>query len=309
MARYIAGRLLRAVLTVTGVVTLVFLLVRLVPGDPVDVILGDQADPEDRAALRAALHLDRPYVEQYFAFVGEVLDGTLGHSFRQRGVAVSTLLRDAIPHTVALAGASLVVSWCLGMGLGLWAAVRHRTAVDATVSVVAVLGLAVPTIVLGPLLVWIFGVLVRWLPLPGDSDAGAEALILPALTVGTALAALLMRQTRAAMLEILPQPYVVAAAARGLGRVRVVVKHAFRNALLPIATVAAVQLGSLLTGTVIAERIFERQGIGTLFLDAFSSRDIPVVQGTVLVIALVYVLVNLALDVAYSLADPRVRLE
>ena len=189
------------------------------------------------------------------------------------------------------------------------AAVRHGSALDAAASLTAVVGLAVPTIVLGPLLILFFGVTLRWLPLPGDDQAGAEALVLPAITVGSALSALLMRQTRGAMLEVLEQPYVVAAKARGVGQLRLILGHAFRNALLPVVTVAAVQLGALLTGTVIAEKIFERQGIGTLFLDAFFSRDIPVVQGTVLLVATVYVVVNLVLDLVYSMVDPRVRLE
>jgi peptide/nickel transport system permease protein len=169
-------------------------------------------------------------------------------------------------------------------------------------------GLAIPNIWLGPLLILLFGVQLRWLPLPGDDASGITALLLPSITVGTALAAILTRQTRAAMIEVLGEQYIVAARARGVAPHRVILKHALRNALLPVMTVGAAQLGALLSGTVIAEKIFERRGLGTLFLDAFFARDIPVVQGCVLVIAVVYVLVNLAIDLCYGLVDPRVRL-
>ena len=308
LARYVAARLVRAALTVLGVVTLVFLLVRLIPGDPVDAILGDQAAPEDRAALRATLRLDRPAGEQYVAFLGDVANGSLGVSFRQRDRSVSSLVLDVLPPTILLALASLLVAWMVAIPLGSIAATRRGTAWDKTASTVAMAGLAIPNIWLGPLLILLFGVQLRWLPLPGDDASGITALLLPSITVGTALAAILTRQTRAAMIEVLGEQYIVAARARGVAPHRVILKHALRNALLPVMTVGAAQLGALLSGTVIAEKIFERRGLGTLFLDAFFARDIPVVQGCVLVIAVVYVLVNLAIDLCYGLVDPRVRL-
>ena len=308
LAKYVAARLVRAALTVLGVVTIVFLLVRLIPGDPVDAILGDQAAPEDRAALRQALRLDRPVLEQYVAFLGDVADGSLGVSFRQRNVEVSSLVLEVLLPTVLLALSALLIAWLVAIPLGSIAATRRGTAWDTTASTVAMAGLAIPTIWLGPLLILLFGVQLRWLPLPGDDSAGLVALILPAITIGTALAAILTRQTRAAMIEVLSEQYIVAARARGLARHRVIVGHALRNALLPVMTVGAAQLGALLSGTVIAEKIFERRGLGTLFLDAFFARDIPVVQGCVLVIACIYVLVNLAVDLSYGLVDPRVRL-
>jgi peptide/nickel transport system permease protein len=170
------------------------------------------------------------------------------------------------------------------------------------------LGIAIPNIWLGPLLILFFGVWLRWLPLPGDDEAGPVALILPAITVGTALAAILTRQTRGAMVEVLSEQYILAARARGLSRTSVILKHGLRNALLPVMTVGAAQLGALLSGTVIAEKIFERRGLGTLFLEGFFDRDIPIVQGCVLVIAIVYVTVNLIVDLLYVVVDPRVRL-
>lgn len=308
MAQYVAARLARAALTVLGVVTLVFLLVRLIPGDPVDAILGDQAAPEDRAALRHALRLDRPVLEQYVAFLGDVANGSLGMSFRQRDATVSSLVLDVLAPTILLALSALCVAWVVAIPLGSIAATRRGTGWDKAASTSAMVGLAIPTIWLGPLLILLFGVQLRWLPLPGDDASGLAALVLPAITIGTALAAILTRQTRAAMIEVLGQQYIVAARARGLATHRVIVKHALRNALLPVMTVGAAQLGALLSGTVIAEKIFERRGLGTLFLDAFFARDIPVVQGCVLVIAVVYVLVNLAVDLSYGLVDPRVRL-
>jgi peptide/nickel transport system permease protein len=302
-------RIVRAVATVWGVVTLVFLLVHLIPGDPIDAILGDQAAAEDRAALRKALRLDRPLPAQYSEFlVHDVLGGSLGHSFRARDRRVADLIAEVLPDSAALALASMLLAILLPIPLGTLAAVRRGTRWDKGASTLAVLGLAIPNIWLGPLLVLAFGVQLRWLPLPGDDPARPVALVLPAVTVGTALMAMLTRQTRAAMLDVLGEQYILAARARGVPAGSLLFGHALRNALLPVMTVAAAQLGALLSGTVIAEKIFERPGLGTLFLDAFFDRDIPVVQGCVLVIAAIYVGVNLVLDLLYGVVDPRVRL-
>ena len=308
LLRYLGARSLRALLTVLGVVTLVFLIVRAVPGDPVDAILGDQASPGDRASLRAALHLDAPLLTQYAIFLGEVGDGTLGHSFRRRDETVASLIVQVVPATLALALAAFAVAWLLALPLGSLAAARRGSRWDLGARAIALFGLAVPGIWLGPLLILLFGVVLRALPLPGDEGAGALGLVLPALTVGAALSAVLTRQTRGAMIEVLSEQYVLAARARGVSPLRVVVVHALRNALLPVLTVGAAQLGAVLSGTVITEKIFEREGLGSLFLDAFFARDIPVVQGCVLVVALLYVAVNLAVDLTYGLVDPRVRL-
>lgn len=308
MARYVVARVLRALLTVWGVVTLVFLLVHLIPGDPVDAILGDQAAPEDRASLRHTLRLDQPLPAQYALFLGDVVNGSLGQSFRARDREVSSLVGEVFPHTLVLALVSLLVAFMLAIPLGALAATYRGRAPDRVASTLAATGLAIPHIWLGPLLVLAFGVELRWLPLPGDDPARPLALVLPALTVGTALMAILTRQTRAALIEVLSEPYIRAARARGLSPRVVLFRHALRNALLPVITVGAAQLGGLLGGTVIAEKIFERPGLGTLFLEAFFDRDIPVVQGCVLVIALVYVAVNLGVDLVYGVVDPRVRL-
>jgi peptide/nickel transport system permease protein len=308
LVRYLAGRLLRALLTVVGLVTIVFLLVRLIPGDPVEAILGDQAGPEEKAELRRSLNLDRPIAEQYLSFFGEMLDGTMGTSFRKPDRSVWSLVREVFPDTIVLALAALLVAWFVAIPLGAIAAARAGRAWDKVASTVAVAGLAIPNIWLGPLLILGFGVELRWLPLPGDDLAGPEALILPAITVGTALAAVLTRQTRAAMIEVLQQQYITAARARGVPSFALLLRHALRNALLPVMTIGAAQLGALLSGTVVTEKIFERPGLGTLFLESFFARDIPVVQGCVLVIAVIYVAVNLLVDLAYGVVDPRVRL-
>lgn len=305
---YLAVRCARAAATVLGVVTLVFLLVHLIPGDPVDAILGDQASPEDRAELRRYLRLDRPLPEQYLAFLGEVADGSLGHSFRRRTETVSSLIAGVLPHTAILALASIALAWLMAVPLGAVAALRRGSLWDRAASTASMLGIAIPNIWLGPLLVLAFGVQLGWLPLPGDNPTRPEALILPAFTLAAALMAILARQTRSAMNEVLGEQYITAAHARGLSPATILFKHALRNALLPVMTVGTAQLGALLSGAVIAEKIFERPGLGTLFLEAFFDRDIPVVQGCVLVIAVFYVLVNLAADLLYGLVDPRVRI-
>jgi peptide/nickel transport system permease protein len=306
--RYLLYRGVRAALTAFAVVTLVFLLIRAVPGDPVDAMLGEQASPEDRASVRRALHLDESLPVQYLRFLGDVSDGTLGRSFRAPDVSVRALIEEAFPPTLELAAWALAVAWLVAIPLGVLAAAQRGTLIDRAASFFALTGLALPTIWLGPLLVLLFSVKLRWLPLPGDDPSAAGALVLPAITIGLALAAGLTRQTRAAMLEVLAQPYVAAARARGVSRLRVFFQHALRNALLPVLTLGAAQLGALLSGAVIAEKIFERPGLGTLFLEGFFARDIPVVQGVVLLVGVIYVLVNVALDVAYAVVDPRVRL-
>jgi peptide/nickel transport system permease protein len=308
VARYLVARLFRAFLTILGIVTIVFLLIRMMPGDPVDTMLGDQAAPEDRAALREALGLDRPMLEQYVTFVGSISDGSLGQSFRRPDETVASLIGAVFMDTAALALASVLLAWLIAVPLGALAAVRRGTGWDKSASTVALIGLAIPTIWLGPLLILAFAVELRISPLPGDDTAGLSALVLPSIAIGTALAAILTRQTRGSMSEVLGEQYVIAARARGLSAPVVIFKHALRNALLPVLTVGAAQLGALLSGAVVAEKIFERPGVGALLVDAVFDRDFPVVQGCVLVFALIYVMINLVVDLVYPLIDPRVRL-
>ncbi len=308
MARYLALRTLRALATVVAVVLLVFALVRALPGDPARLILGDAATEADLAAMRARLHLDAGLGEQLRLYAADVADGSLGRSFRSPDETVASHIAEVFPDTLALALVSIVLAWCLAIPLGVTAALSRGRAPDRVARVVALSGVALPTIWLGPLLVLLFAVELRVLPMPGDDEGGLLALVLPSVTIGAALAAALTRQTRGAMIEALSEPFVTAARARGLSRTRAALAHGLRNALLPVVTVSASQLGALLGGAVVAEKIFERRGLGTLMLDAFAARDIPVLQGTVLVVALLYVTVQLALDLVLAGLDPRVRL-
>lgn len=305
---YLTLRLGRAGLTALLVVSLVFVLIRAVPGDPVDAICGEQAAPEDRAAVRKALHLDAPLATQYADFWRDVFDLSLGHSFQQPALTVRERIVEALPSTLKLAAVALSFAWAFSIPLGVLSAARRGRTFDRLASLVALSGLALPTIWLGPLLILLFCVKLRVLPMPGDETRSAAALMLPALTVGLSLSASLTRQTRSAMLEVLAMPYVAAARARGLFGHVVLFKHALRNALLPVVTLGAAQLSALLSGAVIAEKVFERPGLGSLFLEAFFARDIPVVQGVVLFVGLLYVLINLLVDLVYTLIDPRVRL-
>lgn len=311
-ARYVLLRLLRAAATVWAAITLVFILVRAVPGDPATAILGDTASPEAHAALREALLLDRPLPEQYLVFLGSVLDGSLGHSYRVRDREVATDIAAVMPHTMALTACALAIGWLIALPLGTFAALARRKGQrfgwDLGARALTSLGVAVPTIALGPLAILLFCIQLRVLPMPGDQDAGFLGLILPSSIVGIALAASLTRQTRAQMLEKLSEPYVMAARARGLSERSAALRHALRNAAVPVLTLGAAQLGALLSGSVILERLFERPGLGSLLLDAFGARDIPVVQGCALVVAILYVLVNLGSDLLLLAIDPRVRL-
>ncbi len=308
MGRYLAGRTLRALLTVVAVVTLVFVMVRALPGDPAVLILGESASPEDLAEMRTRLHLDASLFDQYLLFLGDVVDGSLGRSFRAPDQTVRSRVAEVLPDTAALALTATLFAWCLAIPLGVVAAMNRDRPIDLLARGVALSGVALPTIWLGPLLVLCFAVELRVLPMPGDDEGGVFALVLPALTIGAALAAALTRQTRGAMIEALGEPYVAAARARGLSVRRAAVVHGLRNALVPVVTVGASQLGALLGGAVIAEKIYERQGLGTLMLEAFAARDVPVLQGAVLVIAFVYVGIQFALDLALAALDPRVRL-
>lgn len=304
-------RLARAAVTVWAAVTLVFFVVRAVPGDPATAILGDAASPEERAALRASLLLDRPIAAQYAAFLGSVLDGTLGRSFRDPDRPVAEAIGEAYPHTLVLAGTALAFAWVIALPLGTLGALgarrKGRSLWDGAARALSAVGSAVPAIVLGPLSILLFSVVMRVLPMPGDEDAGLLGLVLPAGTIGLGLAAGLTRQTRAQMLEKLAEPYVTAARARGLSEEQAAFRHALRNAALPLVTLGTAQLGALLSGSVIVERLFERPGLGTLLIEAFGARDIPVVQGATLVVALTYVSINLLGDLLLATIDPRTR--
>jgi len=300
----IRRRFLTLVPTVFGVVTLVFAFLHLVPGDPVDVMLGETARPADKAALRTELGLDRPVWDQYVSYLGGLAQGDLGRSFAHRK-PVSEVIAGRLPATAQLAGGALVVALAVALPLGVLAATRRDTVFDRGSLVASLVGVSMPNFWLGPLLILAFSVHLRWFPVSGRESW--TSVVLPAVTLGTALAAVLSRMLRSSLLEVLGSDYLRAARARGVGEGRVVWVHALRNACLPVITILGLQLGSLLSGAVVTEAVFAWPGIGTLLLQALQGRDYPLAQGCVLVISLGYVGANLIADLLYRLADPRVR--
>lgn len=290
--------------TLLGVATLVFFFVHLVPGDPVEMMLGESAAAADRERIRAALGLDRPLWAQYLGFLARAVHGDLGRSLHG-GTPVSELILARLPATLVLAAASGALALALAIPLGALSA-RHRGRwVDAAATFFVLLGASLPNFFLGPLLVLLFSVRLGWLPVSGaDSTA---SLLLPATTLGLGMSAILARLTRAAVLDSLGADFVRTARAKGLSEARVFFRHALRSAVLPVTTVFGLQLGSLLGGAIITETIFAWPGIGRLTLQAIYSRDYPLLQGCVLVIACGYVAANLLTDLAYQRLDPRVR--
>jgi len=302
---FLAARLTSAALTVFGVAALVFSLVHLVPGDPVEVMLGESAQSADREALRAALGLDRPLPAQFVSYFAGLLRLDLGTSLHSRR-PVSELIAERLPATAELALAALAVALALALPLGAFAAMRRGTSVDAVAIGFATLGVSIPNFVLGPLLILLFSFSLGWLPVSGRDGAGA--LVLPALTLGTALAAILARMLRSALLEVLGEDFIRTARAKGLRETQVVVRHALGNAMLPVITLLGLQLGALLAGAVITEIVFSWPGLGSLTIESIHSRDYPLLQGCVLVISVSYVLVNSITDLVYGWLDPRIRL-
>jgi peptide/nickel transport system permease protein len=307
-ASFLRRRLVSSLTAVFGVSVLVFLLVHLIPGDPVDNLLGERADPIDKIEMRRCMDLDQPLIVQFGRFLKNVGDGTLGHTCPDQRRTVASLIAESLPSTIALSLSAMVVALLFALPLGIIAALRPRSALDATATVISLAGISMPAMWLGPLLLAIFYVGLQWLPGPAD-QAGLAGLILPSFMLGTHLMAMLARMTRSSLLEVLGEDYVRTARAKGLSSTIVVLRHALRNALVPVITVAGIQFGSLLAGAVVTEKVFARPGIGTLLLEAISQRDYRVVQGCTLVIAVSYVTVNLLVDLAYGLADPRIRVQ
>ncbi len=306
MLRFVARRLLLTVPVLIGVATLVFSLIHLIPGDPAQAMLGETASPQDVAELRARLGLDRPLAAQYAAFLIGVARGDLGRSLRTNQPVVPALL-ERMPATVELAVAAMGVALAIAIPLGIVGAVWRGTAIDHLAMTLALAGVSIPNFWLGPLLALFFAVELGWLPVSGRGSMAH--LVLPAISLGAALAAILARMTRATLLEELREPYVQAARARGASRWRAILRHAFRNSLIPVVTLLGLQCGAVLTGAVITETIFAWPGIGRLLIQSIGFRDYPLVQGCILLIALTYVAVNLVTDLVYGLIDPRIRFE
>jgi peptide/nickel transport system permease protein len=306
MLGYMARRLVMTVPVLFGVATLVFALLHFVPGDPAVSMLGENASPGDVQALRVKLGLDRPMASQYGAYLKGALRGDLGTSFRY-GTPVTREIARRVPQTLLLAAAAMAVATCLALPLGIVAAVFKGRAADRAAMTFAVIGLSLPAFWLGPMLALLLGVELGLLPVAGSGSLAH--LVLPSLTLGFALAALLARMTRTTLLDELRELYVLAARARGASRWRAVIVHAFRNSLIPVVTVMGLQFGAVLTGSIITETIFAWPGIGRLLITAINSRDYPVVQGCILWIAVIYVGVNLVTDLLYGWLDPRIRYE
>ena len=286
--------------------TLVFLLIHLIPGDPIEVMLGETASLGDREALRHLLGLDLPILQQWWEYLKGILQFDLGESLHSKQ-AVTQLLSERLPATLILSVASLFVAIIIALPLGILAAINKDSVWDRLAMLAAMVGVSVPNFVMGPLLILFFALWLGWVPVSGKD--GMSSLILPALTLGSALAAILSRMIRTSMLEVIQEDYIRAARARGLSEFRILGLHALRNTALPVITILGMQFGSLLAGAVITETIFSWPGIGQLMIDSIQKRDYPVVQACVLLISFTYVLVNLITDVTYTVLDPRLKID
>jgi peptide/nickel transport system permease protein len=304
--RYFVRRVFLAVPVLLGVATLVFSLIHLVPGDPAQAMIGDGASPQDVAELRKTLGLDQPLLTQYVTFLRNAIKGDLGKSFRT-GQPVTTMIFERVPATAELAVAAMLIAILLAIPLGVVAAVWRGTAIDYSAMTFALAGVSIPNFWLGPLLAIVFAVELGWLPVSGRGTLAH--LVLPAISLGLALAAILARMTRASLLDELGELYVRAARARGASTTSAITVHALRNSMVPLLTIVALQFGAVLTGAVITETIFAWPGIGRLLIQSIGFRDYPTVQGCILLIAVTYVSVNLLTDLMYGVLDPRIRYE
>ena len=303
---YIIKRLFSAVFVLFSILTLVFFLIHIVPGDPIEVMLGETARTTDREALRHALGLDLPIIQQWLIYLHIFFHFDLGTSLHSKQQVSQLLLEHSLP-TAILSLASLFVAILISVPLGILSAVHKDSILDKFSMMAAVLGVSIPNFVMGPLLILTFSLWLGWFPVSGNE--GVTSLILPALTLGTALAAILSRMIRSSMLEVLQEDYIRSAYARGLTKFNVLVFHALRNAVLPIVTILGMQLGTLLAGAVITETIFAWPGIGQLIIESIQKRDYPVIQGCVILISFTYVLVNLVTDFICLSLDPRIKLD
>ncbi len=298
------SRLLSFASVIFGVLVLTFLLIHLVPGDPVEVMLGESASAADREALREQLGLNQPLIVQFGHYLNSLAHGDLGHSIHTK-TPIIELFKTRYPASIKLAILSLIIGVTIGVPLGVYAALKAGHWQDLLVTIVSVRLSAMPVFWLGPMLMLFFAVWLGWLPVSGMDEP--TSIILPALTLGFGLSAILTRMTRTSLLEVLHDDFIRTARAKGLSERVVIFRHALRAALLPIVTIVGLQMGSLLAGTVITETIFSWDGVGRLLVESIEKRDYPVTQACVLVIALSYVVINLLTDITYRVVDPRMR--
>lgn len=305
MLAYIVRRLGLSVLIVVGVSFLVFMMIHLVPGDPVLVMLAESPSVEDRRTIEQQLGLNQPLYVQYWDFISSAASGDLGRSIRLQ-VPVTSLIEERLPNTLILTISSLCIAVVFGIAFGTLSAVYHRGPGDYAVTFGALIGVSIPSFFLGIMLLLFFGLKLGWLPIAGNTD-GVKSLVLPAITLAVVPLAVIARLTRSSLLDVLGEDYIEVARAKGLPRHAVVRRHGLRNSLIPVVTVVGVQFGTLMAGAVIVESVFAWPGIGRLLVDAVNDRDFPLVQGIVLVVAVGFVLVNLVVDVLYPAIDPRIR--
>ncbi len=305
MLNFILARLLSAFGVILGVVLLVFLLIHLVPGDPIEVMLGESASAVDKTLLRHSLGLDKSLSEQFIQFLYGLSHFDFGMSLHSKK-PIATLIAQRIMPTVELTLAALFVACLLAFPLGIMAALNKDKYPDGLAMGVSLIGVSIPNFLMGPLLILLFSVALGWFPVSGRS--GLASLVLPALTLGSALAAILSRMIRASLLEVLNEDYIRTAKAKGLSKTRIIAVHALRNALLPVITLIGLQIGALLAGAVITEMVFSWPGLGQLTIESIQKRDYPVVQVCILLISTTYVVINTLTDIAYGLLDPRIRL-
>ncbi|NJN18847.1 MAG: ABC transporter permease [Oscillochloris sp.] len=304
MYAYIARRLLATIPVLLGVSLLVFSMLHLVPGDPVKMMLSEfQTSPEQLALLRSQLNLDDPLPVQFGRFVVNALQGDLGTSIRTKRPVTQEIMNN-LPATLQLATVGLLVAIVLGTTLGIVSAIRRNTWIDTGAMLLALIGVSMPSFWLGLMLIFAFSLQIRLFPATGSGTW--VHLVLPALTLGLGASAIIARLTRSSMLEVLSQEYILTARAKGLRERTVVVRHALKNAIIPVLTIFGLQFGQLIAGAVVIETIFSRPGIGRLIVDAILSKDFPMVQGIVLLVAVSYVLVNLAVDLLYAFVNPRI---
>ncbi len=312
MLRYIAGRILAAIPVMAFVALFVFLLLRLSPGDPAAIIAGDAATPEQLAQIRERLGLTDPLHIQFFRWVGQLLQGDFGTSILS-GTPVITMIASRLEPTVSLALTTIILSILIAVPLGVIAAWKHGTWIDRLVMAISVLGFSVPVFVIGYVFIRVFAMELQWLPVQGFRSIFdgvgpfAERIALPTLTLTLLYIALIARITRTSMLEIMGEDYVRTARAKGLREGRVLMRHALRNCAVPIVTVIGIGFALIISGVVVTESVFNLPGIGRLTVDAVLARDYPVIQGVILLASLVYVVINLMIDIAYVLLDPRIR--
>jgi peptide/nickel transport system permease protein len=313
IVRFLTRRLAYSLIVLLGVLVVVFALVHLVPGDPVRIALGTRYTPEAYDALRSASGLDRPVIGQFFGYVGSALTGDLGVSFRN-GDPVATILVDRLPATASLAVAGIVIALLVALPAGIWSALHEGRISDGIVRVTSQFGVSVPDFWMGILLIALFSTTLGWLPtsgyrpLVGDPGGWLQHLVLPGLTVGLVAGAILTRYIRSAVLEVAAMGYVRTARSKGLSPRVVTFRHTVRNALVPILTITGIQLATILGGVIVVEVVFAWPGLGRLVYNAVAARDYPVIQGAVLLIAVLFLLINLIVDLLYAVVDPRIRL-